>query len=82
MVAAVLGIGSWAAFAMYATNLERASAAVTRQVLRTIQRDERIQSALGGRVEPEPNFWYGNVPYIDGSVREVYLMIRLLKTLR
>jgi len=52
-----LGLAAWGGFVLYATNLERASAAVTRQVLATVQRHPQIKELIGERVQIEESPW-------------------------
>ena len=62
---------------LYATNLERASAAVTRQVLATVQRHPHIKELMGNGIQVEESPWLSwasafggkGVGWISGSVR-------------
>lgn len=71
---------------LYATNLERASASVTRQVLATVQRHPQIKELMGGRVQIEESPWLSwtsafggkGVGWISGSVRLRVNLVRVM----
>lgn len=59
-----------AGFVMHATNAERATSSVMRQIIFEMRRSDEIYAALGDNVQPEPGwFVYGGYPQVEGSVR-------------
>lgn len=65
------GIAAWGAFILYATNQERLSSSVVRQILVNLRESEAVVDALGEGIRPEPAWYLNGDPWISGSV-EVY----------
>ncbi|KIM32420.1 hypothetical protein M408DRAFT_63327 [Serendipita vermifera MAFF 305830] len=65
--AAFCGLSGWGVFLLYATNLERLSSSVTRQVISNLKQSEQVQAVLGTPLELPPAFLFGD-PWISGSV--------------
>jgi hypothetical protein len=84
-----IGLAAWGGFVLYATNLERASAAVTRQVLATVQRHPQVKELMGERVQVEESSWLSwasvfggkGLGWISGSVRPRVKLVRVTVTL-
>ena len=80
-----LGLAAWGGFVLYATNLERASAAVTRQVLATVQRHAQIKELMGDGIQVEESPWLSwasvfggkGLGWISGSVRLHVKLVRV-----
>jgi len=70
---------------LYATNLERASAAVTRQVLATVQRHAQVKELMGDGIQVEESPWLSwasgfggkGLGWISGSVRLRVKLVRV-----
>lgn len=69
VVAAVLGLGGWAAFITYVTNQEMITSSVVRQVMRSVREDKDLREALGEVIRPQPEWWLNGDPKINGRVR-------------
>ncbi|KZV85114.1 DUF1783-domain-containing protein [Exidia glandulosa HHB12029] len=64
-----LGVLGWVAFVMRATNSERATSSVMRQIIYELKRSDEVEAALGANVKPEPGwFVYGGHPHVQGSM--------------
>jgi cytochrome c oxidase assembly factor 1 len=61
-------IAGWAAFLLYATNQEKLSSSVVRQVVRTLQLNADVQALLGDAIHPEPAWYLNGDPRITGQV--------------
>jgi len=64
-----LGLSAWGAFILYATNLERLSSSVVRQLSSNLKTMASVKEVLGEGVKPEGKWWLGGEPWIDGAVR-------------
>lgn len=67
-IAAVLGLGAWGAFLLHATNAERLSSSVLRQVTYSLRNSDDVRQVLGDRVHYAPNWWGFGEPWISGTV--------------
>ncbi|CAG7853813.1 SubName: Full=Uncharacterized protein {ECO:0000313/EMBL:CCA67759.1} [Serendipita indica DSM 11827] len=65
--AALLGFSGWGAFLLYATNLERLSSSVTRQVISNLKQNSDVQRALGAPIRL-PSAMFLSDPWISGAV--------------
>jgi len=65
--AVCIGLASWGAFLLYATNLERASSSVTRQVIFNVKNNPVVQTLLGAPVSL-PSHALLSEPWISGSI--------------
>ena len=66
----LLGGGAWLGFLLYATNEERVSASVVKQLIANLKDNSEVSAALGDQVTPEPAWWLaGRRPWINGKVR-------------
>lgn len=63
----VLGVGLWGAFYAYATNQERLSSSVVKQIMNTIKDNEELEQVLGDAIRFEPTWWLNGDPWINGS---------------
>jgi len=63
-----LGIVGWAAFLLVATNQEKLSSSVVRQVLRTVKDNKEIKEMLGDAIRPQPEWWLNGDPWVQGAV--------------
>ncbi|PVF98558.1 DUF1783-domain-containing protein [Serendipita vermifera] len=64
--AAFVGLCGWGVFLLYATNLERLSSSVTRQVIANLKDSHQVQQVLGNPVHLPAKFFPD--PWISGSV--------------
>lgn len=67
------GLGAWAAFIFYATNLERASSSVVRQLTSNLREADAVKEILGDNIRLEDKWWLGGEPYIDGAVCPLFI---------
>jgi cytochrome c oxidase assembly factor 1 len=65
-----LGIVGWAAFLLVATNQEKLSSSVVRQVLRTVKDNKEIKEMLGDAIRPQPEWWLNGDPWVQGAVSQ------------
>jgi len=66
--AIALGIVGWAAFFMIATNQEKLSSSVVRQILRTVKDNQEIKEMLGDAIRPQPEWWLNGDPWVEGAI--------------
>lgn len=64
-----LGLSGWGVFLLFATNSEKLSSSVTRQVVENIRANDELRDVLGDAVRPEPTWYMNGEPYISGAVR-------------
>ncbi|KDQ14124.1 hypothetical protein BOTBODRAFT_32912 [Botryobasidium botryosum FD-172 SS1] len=66
----VLGVSAWAGFVLYATNQERLSSSVMRQILHKLRDAENsaIAEVLGVGIAPEPAWYMAGDPWISGAI--------------
>jgi cytochrome c oxidase assembly factor 1 len=69
LVAAIAGVSGWAAFLLYATNSEKVSSSVVRQIMRTVQQNADVRALLGDGIRAEPAWYLNGDPRIQGQVR-------------
>jgi len=62
------GIAGWGVFLLYATNQERLSSSVVRQILINLRQSDLVLGALGDSARPEPAWYLNGDPWIDGSI--------------
>jgi len=62
------GLSAWAAFLVYATNQEKLSSSVVRQVIRTVRDSPEVRDLLGDAIRPEPVWWLNGSPWIGGVI--------------
>ncbi|KAL7423376.1 cytochrome oxidase assembly protein 1 [Cryptotrichosporon argae] len=65
---AALGLGSWALFVLHATNNERLSSSVLRQVLFQLRNSPDVVALLGGSARLGDNWWGFGEPWISGGI--------------
>jgi cytochrome c oxidase assembly factor 1 len=63
-----LGLTGWAAFLLVATNQEKLSSSIVRQILRTARDNVELKELLGGAIRPEPAWILNGDPWINGKV--------------
>ncbi|EKM55272.1 uncharacterized protein PHACADRAFT_195296 [Phanerochaete carnosa HHB-10118-sp] len=68
LVASILGVSAWGAFYLYATNQERLSSSVVKQIMSTISENGDLRETLGDAIRFEPVWWLNGDPYIKGAV--------------
>lgn len=66
----LFSLTSWTAFTVHATNRERLSSSVLKNVMEKIKDDERVQTKLGDGVQLKREMMLAGDPWIDGSVSE------------
>ncbi len=71
-----VGVSAWAGFVVYATNQERLSSPVVRQILATLRADNEVKEVLGDTIRPEPAWYLNGDPWINGAVRGTILRLR------
>lgn len=71
----VLGLSLWGAFLLYTTNQERLSSSVVRQLLLKLKTSENalLRQSIGENIGPEPAWYMGGNPWIDGQVGRLFL---------
>ncbi|EJD53300.1 DUF1783-domain-containing protein [Auricularia subglabra TFB-10046 SS5] len=63
------GVVGWGIFAMRATNAERATSSVMRQLVFDLRQSEEAAAILGDDLKPETsNFLYGGYPRVQGTM--------------
>lgn len=75
-----LGLSAWGAFIFYATNLERLSSSVVRQLSINLRATESVKEMLGDDVKPEGKWWLGGEPWIEGAVHIFRNVQRLISS--
>jgi Cytochrome oxidase complex assembly protein 1 len=70
LITAFVGVGlaGWAAFLLVATNQEKLSSSVVRQIIRTAKDNKELREMLGKAIRPQPEWWLNGNPWIEGSV--------------
>ncbi|KAF8575786.1 DUF1783-domain-containing protein [Ramaria rubella] len=68
MLLAALGLSAWSAFILYATNMERLSSSVVRQLSSNLRTTSIVKETLGDNIKFEKKWWLGGEPWIDGSI--------------
>jgi cytochrome c oxidase assembly factor 1 len=63
-----LGITGWAGFLLVATNQEKLSSSIVRQILRTVRDNPELKELLGSAIRPEPTWILNGDPWINGKV--------------
>lgn len=66
---AALGVGAWGLFVLYATNNERLSSSVVRQVTFQLRNSPDVQAMLGDHIRLADNWWGGYMTQIASVVR-------------
>lgn len=64
----VAGVSIWAAFFAYATNQEKLTSSVVKQILSELRECPELVEALGDSIRFEPAWWLNGDPWITGSV--------------
>ncbi|BEI89885.1 uncharacterized protein CcaverHIS019_0212470 [Cutaneotrichosporon cavernicola] len=64
----VLGLGGWGLFILYATNNERYSSSVVRQVSFQLRNSPEVAQLLGDHVRFSRNYWGFGEPWIAGGI--------------
>ncbi|KIJ34677.1 hypothetical protein M422DRAFT_61387 [Sphaerobolus stellatus SS14] len=64
----VAGLSAWGAFILYATNMERASSSVVRQLATNLKNMEALKEVLGDNVHLEGKWWLADEPWINGAI--------------
>jgi cytochrome c oxidase assembly factor 1 len=62
------GLTGWAIFLLFATNHEKLSNSVVRQIIRTVRENPALQDLLGDAIRPEPAWYLNGDPRINGKV--------------
>jgi cytochrome c oxidase assembly factor 1 len=65
---AAAGVTGWAAFLLFATNQEKLSSSVVRQIMQTVRESPDLQGLLGNAIHPEPAWYLNGDPRINGKV--------------
>ena len=63
-----IGLAGWAAFLFVATNQEKLSSSVVRQIIRTAKDNKELREMLGKAIRPQPEWWLNGNPWIEGPV--------------
>jgi cytochrome c oxidase assembly factor 1 len=61
-------LSAWGAFVFYATNMERLSSSVVRQLGFNLRSNELVKDTLGVDLALEGKWWLGGEPWINGAV--------------
>ncbi|KAI5122054.1 hypothetical protein M0805_006038 [Coniferiporia weirii] len=64
----IVGLAGWGTFLAYATNQERMSSSVVRQILQNLRESDLVHETLGESVRPEPAWYLNGDPWISGSI--------------
>jgi hypothetical protein len=64
----LFSIGSWTAFTLHATNRERLSSSVLKNIMEKIKDDQRLERRLGSGIGLERKMLLAGDPWINGSV--------------
>lgn len=64
----LFSIGSWSAFTIHATNRERLSSSVLKNVMEKVKDDKRVQRQLGDGIALKREVLLAGDPWINGSV--------------
>ncbi|KAK0195804.1 cytochrome oxidase complex assembly protein 1-domain-containing protein [Armillaria mellea] len=64
----VVGVAAWGVFYSYATNQQKISSSVFKQVLRTAREDEGLRDVLGEALRPQPEWWLNGEPRVLGAI--------------
>lgn len=67
-VLTVLGLSAWGGFVLYATNMERVSSSIMRQLYSELRKMEPVAAVLGEGIQLEPKWWLGGEPWIEGMI--------------
>ncbi|KZP29071.1 DUF1783-domain-containing protein [Athelia psychrophila] len=62
------GVAGWAGFLLVATNQEKISSSVVRQIMRTVRDNEELRDMLGEAIRPAPEWWLNGDPWIEGAI--------------
>ncbi|KZP29065.1 DUF1783-domain-containing protein, partial [Athelia psychrophila] len=62
------GVAGWAGFLLVATNQEKISSSVVRQIMRTVRDNEEPRDMLGEAIRPAPEWWLNGDPWIEGAI--------------
>ncbi|EPQ57790.1 DUF1783-domain-containing protein [Gloeophyllum trabeum ATCC 11539] len=68
LVASALGVTAWAAFYLYATNQEKLSSSVMKQIMNMVKDDPELREVLGEAIRPEPKWYLNGDPWIEGVI--------------
>jgi len=63
-----LGITGWAGFLHFATNQEKLSSSIVRQILRNVRDNPELKELLGDAIRPEPTWILNGNPWINGKI--------------
>jgi cytochrome c oxidase assembly factor 1 len=74
---AAIGFAGWAVFLLYATNLERLSSSVTRQIITNLKHHPDVIEHLGTPIQLPPALKFFGDPWVSGSVSISSLSSRL-----
>ncbi len=64
----LVGLGAWGLFILYATNNERYSSSVVRQVSFQLRNSPEVAALLGDHVRFSRNYWGFGEPWIAGGI--------------
>lgn len=67
----MLGLSTWGGFVLYATNKERASSSILRQLYTDLKNSNAVKATLGDGIRLEPKWWLGGEPRIEGAVSTI-----------
>jgi len=70
---ATVGVSAWAAFLLFATNQEKLSSSVVKQILQMVGENEELKDMLGDAIRPEAAWYLNGDPWIHGSVRSTII---------
>ncbi|KAJ8594638.1 DUF1783-domain-containing protein [Rhizopogon salebrosus TDB-379] len=65
---ATVGVSAWAAFLLFATNQEKLSSSVVKQILQMVRDNGELKDMLGDAIRPEPAWYLNGDPWINGSI--------------
>ncbi|KAF8889935.1 cytochrome oxidase complex assembly protein 1-domain-containing protein [Infundibulicybe gibba] len=66
-----LGVAGWGLFMMVATNQEKISSSVVRQIMRSVREDAQLKETLGEAIRPQPEWWLNGDPRIHGRISQL-----------
>ncbi|KAH7920524.1 DUF1783-domain-containing protein [Leucogyrophana mollusca] len=65
---ATVGVSAWAAFLLFATNQEKLSSSVVKQILQNVRDNQELREMLGDAIRPEPAWYLNGDPWIHGAI--------------
>ncbi|KZP29056.1 hypothetical protein FIBSPDRAFT_778894 [Athelia psychrophila] len=65
-------IVAWDRFFLGATNQEKLSSSIVRQIMRMVRDNERLKGMLGEAIRPALEWWFNRDPWIDGTINMLH----------